>query len=309
MRLCATEGVVLTTIVTNIWVLGPTNLPILAALWATKTFIADRQTASIKFVKRFPLIKDVKPNDIFVGSEDTLTRAEKSMMNGRMVETFPAILKKYATEVDRCALEDLSLFVQNSHPGKTIGHALAPSASRQSQAVITHTGLEAILCGLKALYPHGGDVHFSRMTEIFEGLRRAGRNRLQTREAALNSELFHNGKIAMTSRSTFSPVHGALFQDFGVRVIIFNDGYNLGVLRHPNEKIKLDDPRIIALIDAAGERQDWSLTTSGGLLHRGTPENRKLEHSRVNKHKLTDTLASLLEESSHKVRALDRSEA
>jgi hypothetical protein len=285
--------------VTNIFVLGPIDLPILAALWATKTFIPGRETEEIKFMKRFPQIKDVKPNDLFVGCEDSLTKTEKTLMNGRMLETFPAIMKKYATETDRIALEDLTRLIKTIDPSKTTGHALAPGASRASQSVITHTGLEAVLDGLKALYLHGGDIYYSRMTEIFEGLRKSGRNRIQIQEAAEKTPLIHDNRIAITTRATYSPVHMALFQDYGVSVIIFSDGYNLGVLRHPKENIPLDHPSILEIIKSAGEAQEWGITPSKGLLFRGTSENRKLVHSRVNKHKLADALASLLDSANH----------
>ncbi len=103
-------------------------------------------------------------------------------------------------------------------------------------------------------------------------------------------------------------MHGVLFQDYNVRFIIFTDGYNLGILRHPNEKAQLGDESIDHLIDAAGEKGEWTLSPAGGLLQRGTPEQRKFAHSRVNKHKLADALASLLEATDRKL-ALDRTEA
>jgi hypothetical protein len=307
MRTRATEGVLV--LVTNIWVLGSANLPILAALWATKTFIPERQTAEIKFVKRFPLLKDVKPNDLFVGTEDTLTKAEKATMNGRMLETFPAILKKYGTEADKQALADLSRFVSLMHPLKTMGQLLSPNGKKELQSVISHTGIDAVLCALKFLYPHGGDVHFSRMSELFEGMLKSGKSRIQIKEAAERTELIHEGRIAITSRAANSPVHGALFHDHGVKVIIFNDGYNLGILRHPSVKIKLDDVTIMALIDAAHERSEWHITPAGGLFQRGTSENRRFEHSRVNKIRLADALASLMDASAPKVRELESAEA
>lgn len=298
----------MTDLITNVWILGPTNLPILAALWATKSYVPEAHTAEFKFVKRFPTLKEVKQNDLFVGVEDTLTRAEKAMMNGRMLETFPVIMKKYATEVDRAALIDLTRLIQAMHPFKTLGQSLAPSASKESKSVISHMMLDSTLCWLKSLYPHGGDIHYSRMSENFEGMLKVGRNRLQVQEAAAKSDLMHGGRIAITSRAPFSPVHIALFNDHGVRAIIYTDGYNLGVLRHPGERFKLDDPSILALIDAAGERNEWTLTPSGGLFSRGTADNRKLEHSHVNKFKLAEAIAALLDVASTKVRPLDRSE-
>jgi hypothetical protein len=244
-----------------------------------------------------------------VGIEDTLTKAEKATMNGRMLETFPAIMKKYATEVDRAALLDLARFITAMNPSKTLGQSLAPRSTKADQSVITHMALDSVLCAFKALYPHGGDVHYSRMTEIFEGLLKSGRARHQIKEAAEKTELIHDGLIAISARSTYSPVHIALFHDHGVRVIIFNEGYNLGILRHPNEKIKLDHSSILALLEKAGEREEWSLTPSGGLLYRGTSENRKYEHSRVHKLKLADALASLLTSNERQERALECSES
>lgn len=298
----------MTDLITNVWILGPTNLPILAALWATKTYMPEAHTAEFKFVKRFPMLKEVKQNDLFVGTEDTLTKAEKATMNGRMLETFPSIMKKYATEVDRVALIDLTHLIQAMHPSKTLGQSLAPNATKESKSVISHMMLDSTLCWLKSLYPHGGDIHYSRMSENFEGMLKVGRNRLQVQDAAAKTELMHGGRIAMTSRAPFSPVHIALFSDHGVRAIIYTDGYNLGLLRNPSERFKLDDPSIYTLIDNAGERGEWTLTPQGGLLSRGTADNRKLEHSRVNKFKLADAVATLLDSASSKVRPLDRSE-
>ena len=146
------------------------------------------------------------------------------------------------------------------------------------------------------------------MSEIFEGLLKAGRNRAQVKEQAEKVETLHDGKIALSvGRSVCSPVHGALFQDHNVRFIIFSDGYNLGVLRHPSEKTKLSDERINKLIAEVGESSEWCLSPAGGLLQRGTPDQRKFAHSRVNKHKLADTLATLLETRNNAI-AQDRSE-
>jgi len=76
--------------------------------------------------------------------------------------------------------------------------------------------------------------------------------------------------------------NGVLFEERGVRVIVYVDGNNLGVIRHGDESLRMDHAEICAVVEAAGETNEWFAHPAGFLFCRGSRKAPAENPSKVN---------------------------
>jgi len=88
--------------------------------------------------------------------------------------------------------------------------------------------------------------------------------------------------------------NGVLFEERGVRVIVYVDGHNLGVIRHGDESLRMNHAELYAVVEAAGETSEWFAHPAGFLFCRGSRKAPAENLSTVSPRTLAEVAAKLL---------------
>jgi len=204
------------------------------------------------------------------------------------------IVAKYASPADQSALASLVRFVDAQDAHGSAVKFLAPEASRESQETLAMTGLNAVLRALQATHPRNDALVVERMSEILSGMLQAGRARQRATAEADKARVLDGGKVAIVINSQEFATNGILFEERGIRVIVYVDGHNLGVIRHGDESLRMDHAELRAVVEAAGEASEWFAHPAGFLFCRGSRKAPAENPSRVNPRMLAEVAAKLL---------------
>lgn len=157
------------------------------------------------------------------------------------------------------------------------------------------TGLNAVMRALQAAHPRNDAMVVERMSEILSGMLQAGRARQRAvAEVSEKTEILSGGKVAIVTNAREFATNGVLFEDHGVRVIVYVDGHNLGVIREGSETLRMDHSEIRAVVETTGELSQWFAHPAGFLFCRGSRKAPAENPSRVNPRSLAEVVARLL---------------
>lgn len=271
------------------------DLDATASVWAAKEFIPGAKNAGVEFrsanwdgggLRRGDLALDLPAGGHgFKGKQDE---------DGIVHSCFAGVVRQYASTDDQLALASLIRFV-DAHDayGSAVKH-LVPEASREAQAVLRATSLNAVLRAFQATHPHNDAFVCERMSEIFSGMLQAGRARQRARVEANKAEILPGGKVAIVKNSGEFGTNGVLFEERGVRVIVYLDGNNLGLIRHGEESLRMDHPDLRAVVETAGESKEWFAHSAGFLFCRGSRKAPANNRSSVDPRHLAVVASGLL---------------
>ena len=100
--------------------------------------------------------------------------------------------------------------------------------------------------------------------------------------------------VAVVTNAREFATNGVLFEEYGVRVIVYVDGHNLGIIREGSETLRMDHPDLRAVVSAAGEADEWFAHPAGFLYCRGSRKAPAQSPSRVRSRDLAGAAERLL---------------
>jgi hypothetical protein len=271
------------------------DLDAVCSVWAAKQFIPGAKDAVVEFRPANWDGNDMADGDLAVDipAGGRGTKGEKGE-GGIVHSCLASIVSQYASPADQSALASLVCFVDAQDAHGSAVKFLAPEASRESQAIFAMTGLNAVLRALQAMHPRNDAIVCDRMSEILSGMLQAGRARQRAAAEADKAEILDGGKVAIVVNSREFATNGVLFEERGVRVIIYVDGNNLGAIRHSDELLRMDHAELRAVVEADGEASEWFAHSAGFLFCRGSRKAPAENPSKVNPRTLAEVAAKLL---------------
>lgn len=271
------------------------DLDAVCSVWAAKQFIPGAQDATIEFRPANWDGKEMAEGDLALDLEAGGRGLKGEKGEGGIVHScFAFIVAKYASPADQAALAPLVRFVDAQDAHGSAVKFFAPEASREAQEALAMTGVNAVLRALQATHPRNDALVCERMSEILSGMLQAGRARQRAMVEADKAEILPGGKVAIVTNSREFATNGILFEERGVRVIVYVDGHNLGVIRHGDESLRMDHAELRAVVDAAGETSEWFAHPAGFLFCRGSRKAPAVNPSKVNPRTLAEVAARLL---------------
>ncbi len=271
------------------------DLDAACSIWAAKQFIPGAKDAAAEFRPANWDGNDMAEGDLAVDipAGGRGMKGEKGE-NGIVHSCIASIVAQYASPSDQSALASIVRFVdaQDAH-GSTVKF-LVPGVNREAQETLAMTGLNAVLRALQATHPRNDAIVCERMSEILSGMLQAGRARQRAAAEADKADVLDGGKVAIVTNSREFGTNGVLFDERDIRVIVYVDGCNLGIIRHGEEKLRMDHTELRAVVEAAGEVSDWFAHPAGFLFCRGSRKAPAENLSKVNPRTLAEVAARLL---------------
>lgn len=274
------------------------DLDAVSTLWAVRTFVPGYADAEATFVPA-NWNGEMRDGDIAVdiNAGGRGLKGEKRA-DGTIGSALSLILDRYASPSDRAALSSLVAFVDAQDAHGSAVKWLAPEASQEGQLVLGETGLNAVFRAFQARFPRNDQQVADRMSEVFDGMLTAGRARQRAEVEADRAEIIGDGTVAIVRNAREFATNGVLYGR-GVRVIVFIDGDNLGVIREGEEPLRMDHPDLVAVVEAAGEQlgdgpDRWFAHPAGFMLAWGSRKAPATSPSRVRAEDLAATAARLL---------------
>lgn len=271
------------------------DLDAVCSVWAARQFIPGVKDAVVEFRPANWDGNDMAEGDLAldIDAGGRGMKGEKGE-NGIVHSCFAMIVAKFASPADQSALASLVRFVDAQDAHGSAVKFLAPEASREAQETLAMTSLNAVLRALQATHPRNDAIVVERMSEILSGMLQAGRARQRAAAEADKAEIVGGGKVAIVVNSREFATNGILFEERGVRVIVYVDGHNLGLIRHGDESLRMDHAELRAVVEAAGETGEWFAHPAGFLYCRGSRKAPAENPSKVNPRTLAEIAARLL---------------
>jgi hypothetical protein len=271
------------------------DLDAVCSVWAAKQFITGTAKATVEFRPANWDGNDMAEGDLAVDipAGGRGMKGEKGE-NGIVHSCLAFIVSQHASPEDQAALASLVRFVDAQDAHGSAVKFLAPEASREAQEALAMTGLNAVLRALQAANPRNDAVVVEKMSEILSGMLQAGRARQRARAEADRAEILDGGKVAIVVNSREFATNGILYEERGVRVIVYVDGNNLGLIRHGDEALRMDHAELRAVVEDASEVDEWFAHPAGFLFCRGSRKVPAENPSKVDPRTLAETAARLL---------------
>jgi hypothetical protein len=271
------------------------DLDAVCSVWAAKQFIPGAQDAAVEFRPASWDGNGMAEGDIAVdiAAGGRGMKGEKGE-NGIVHSCFALIVAEYASSEDQLALASLVRFVDAQDAHGSAVKFLASEASAEAQATLAMTGLNAVLRAFQAVNPRNDAAVVEKMSEILSGMLQAGRARQRAQAEADRAEVLPGGKVAIVVNSREFATNGVLFEERGVRVIVYVDGNNLGLIRHGDESLRMDHAELRAVVEATGEADEWFAHPAGFLYCRGSRKAPAENPSKVDPRTLAKVAARLL---------------
>lgn len=220
----------------------------------------------------------------------------------RVHSCFADIVAKYASPDEQRALAYLVKYVDIQDMLGAVVKQLVPNADKDAQITLSATGLNSILWGFHGVHKGDNALVLLRMAEIFEGfLHRGLAHKRAEKEVSEGTEFFGAKREVALFRGSEEAAFGILFGR-GVRVIVYADGFNMGVRRASEEGFRVDHDALRAVVLAAGEEIGdgeglWFAHEAGFLFCRGTrPKAPATSPSKVSPRELAEAVVKALAE-------------
>lgn len=271
------------------------DLDAVCSVWAARQFIPGAKDAAVEFRPANWDGNEMTDGDLAVDipAGGRGMKGEKGE-NGIVHSCLALIVAQYASPGDQSALASLVRFVDAQDAHGSAVKFLVPEASREAHEALAMTGLNAVLRALQETHPRNDAIVCERMSEILSGMLQAGRARQRATAEADKAEILDGGKVAIVVNSREFATNGILFEERGIRVIVYIDGHNLGIIRHGDESLRMDHAELRAVVEAAGEQSEWFAHPAGFLFCRGSRKAPAENPSKVNPRTLAEVAARLL---------------
>lgn len=241
------------------------------------------------------------PEDAMVLDMDAGGRGLKGLRDpdGTVHSCFAQIVAHFGTKDDQKALAGLVRIVDahDAH-GSAFGY-FCPDLDPELAEAVENTSIIGVFRALKGSVgggPNGDYNMLDAMGPIFEGVLKNGRIRVQAEHLIAAGKQVHispSGKVALTDNVRNHRVNDILFKQYGVRAVVYVEGFNLGVYRKNFEEVRMDDESLRAVVADAGELEEWFAHTSGFLFCRGSSKAPARTSSKVDPWALAKALDRL----------------
>jgi hypothetical protein len=271
------------------------DLDAVCSVWAARKFIPGASEAQVAFKAANWDGAEAEDDDIIVDINAS-SKGLKGVKDadGTVHSATAMILDSYANEVDQKILENLLIYVDvQDSTGQVVENIIGSRLNDKETELLSANSLTAIFNAVKTFHSNDSIV-IERMSEIFDGILEAGRAYRRAEIEADAAEII--GNVAIVRNSTEYATNGILM-DRGIRVVVFVDGFNMGLVRRNNETLRMDVPAILEVIRNAGEdigQTEWFAHPAGFLLARGTRKAPSVTPSAVDPRRLAEVVASLL---------------
>jgi hypothetical protein len=271
------------------------DLDAVCSVWAVQCFIPEAQHAQLVFRPAdwdgAEMSEDDLALDMSAGGRGV--KGEKDG-DGIIHSCFATIVERHASSDDQSALAKLVRFVDAQDAHGSAVKFLCPDVDSDVQSVFAATGINAVLRALQAVHARNDVLVVDRMSEILTGMLKAGRARQRASVEADKAEVLEGGNVAIVWNSREFATNGILFEERGVRVIVYVDGCNLGLIRHSSEALRMDNPEFRAVVEKVGETSEWFAHPAGFLYCRGSRKAPAKSASNVSPHALAETAVRLI---------------
>jgi hypothetical protein len=268
---------VIKTIITH----SNVDLDATSSVWAAKQFIPGARNATVEFRPG-----DWTPPDDFNASEHLILDMRAGLKGdqndeGRVHSCFASIVSTYASKEDQMALQHLVRFIDTQDMYGSVVHHLFPDLSHTDSQMLNFTGINAVLRCLQSMNPKNDPLVYEKMSEIFSGMLKTGRARIRAIQEAMNARLFKNGAIAIVYNPREYGTNAVLFEN-GVRIIIYVDKNNIGIIRRDDEHTRADHEVFREVVASEHEEAEWFAHPSGFLYCRGSRKAPASTPSKIN---------------------------
>jgi hypothetical protein len=276
------------------------DLDAAASVWAAREFIPGAHDAEVVFKPAnwngAGMNKGDLALDIVAGGRGIKGREHA---DGSVGSCFVVVVERYASTRDQDALDSLLKLVERQDASGSAVKWFAGEADPRSVKVLDDTGLNGVLRAYQANDPRNDALVVERMSGIFSGMLANGRAWMRAVDEAAQAEGLGKGPVVIVRDQREFQTNSVLFDHWGVRVIVYADGYNLGVIRQDTVSVRMDDPALRAVVEAAGEEVGdgegkWFAHPAGFLFARGTRKAPATTPSRVRPEDLAEAAAPLL---------------
>lgn len=276
------------------------DLDALASVWAARTFIPGYQDAEVAFVPAnwdgANLREEDMAVDIIAGGKGF--KGEKDG-DGTVRSCFAMIMRKFAPRRERKALAPLVDFIDaQDSTGNAVRAFAGDKLTGDQQASLAMASLRSVLEALRTSWSKFQDVDQKlahAFGSIFDGMLRNALQAQEVRQKANDMErLGPNGEVAIAIGDE-EGLTGRLFT-LGALMVVFVQGNNVGVLRSNQLNIRADHPAVRAVIDEAGETDEWFFHEDGRIACRGTRKAAAADLSTVDVRELAEACLRALQE-------------
>lgn len=273
------------------------DLDAVCSVWAARKFVPQCAGAPVEFrradwngIFETETIEVVLILDMDAGGLGL--KGEKDA-DGTVHSCFASIVSRFASEDEKRALDPLIRFVDAQDAHGSAVRFLAPEASKDAQRIIMATGINAVLRAFQAVYVNDDERVVEKMSEILDGLLKNARGRLGAEAEADKAFVHKESKVAILVDARHMATMGVLFER-GVRVVVYVDGNNIGLVRGNDVTIRMDHPSICKVVEDVGEISEWFKHSAGFLFSRGTRKAPATSLSKVSPSALARAAAKLL---------------
>lgn len=206
-------------------------------------------------------------------------------INGVLIDNvrhscFATLVTRYLDESDQEAIANLVAYIDAQDTYGSAVKRLLPDTSTDVQNIISFSSINSVFRALQSMnYRKDGRV-MSVMHEIFSGMLKTGRARQRAVKDAENAIISPCGNVAIISPKEYG-TNAVLFDGKGVRIIIYVDGFNLGIIRKDTEILSMSDQRIVEFVSRYDDVIEWFAHPSGFMFCRGSRKSQATSMSQV----------------------------
>lgn len=275
-----------------------------SSVWAARTFIPGADKAEVVFVPANWDGKEMEKGDyavdIYAGGKGIKGARDA---NGRTHSCFQTIVERYALREDRLALRRLVAYIDAEDATGNAIKVIAPNTTASEQRdIYAMTIGPAMFNVIKRLNPDDDVAVVNEMSRYFDGILQMGRD--EQNAIAQAREIPVVGGVAIVYNMP-SMVRRMLSQEFGARMVVFQNKNTVGINRAENEQVRTDHPTIRAAVESTGERVSkreggepgkWFAHAYGFLLCWGSNKAPAMTPSKVNPEDLAKAVRKALAE-------------
>lgn len=271
------------------------DLDAVCSVWAAQQFIHGAHNAQLAFRPADWDGTGMSEDDLAldIGAGGRGLKGEKGE-DGIVHSCFATLVARYASPEEQSALASLVRFVDAQDAHGSAVKFLCPEMDTDVRAVFAATGINAVLRALQTVHTRNDVLVVDRMSEILTGMLKAGLARQEAQLEADKAEIVGDGKVAIVWNSRKFATNGILLEERGVRVIVYVDGCNLGLIRHSDESLRMDHADFRAVVAESGEASEWFAHPAGFLFCRGSRKAPAKDVSKVSPRTLAETASNLL---------------
>ncbi len=277
------------------------DLDAVCSVWAAMKFVPRADKATIEFYpanwdEMHKYTDEFLKEQLMVLDMDAGGRGLKGAKDadGTVHSCFASTVSRYGSDDEKSALEPLIRFVDAQDAHGSAVKFLAPEATQEAQEILSLTGINSVLRALQSTNPNNDLRIVHMMSEILDGMLKVGLSRQRAEKEADRAEILPGGNVAIVTNSREFGTHHVLFEKRGVKMIVYSDGYNLGIVRGDSgSTLRADDPQIRTIVEAAGELDEWFAHPAGFLFCRGSRKAPATTPSQVDPHELALAAYSL----------------